>query len=137
VIVPIVAAALADRSRLTRVVVLKPLARQMFRLLCRTLGGLTNRRIFYLPLDRSIRPNPDSVKKIHSLFVECMEAGGILLCQPEHILSFKLMALETLLSSPSSSLSQSLLSTQRYVEENARDILDESDEILSPKYQLV
>ena len=115
---------------------LKPLARQMFRLLCRTLGGLTNRRVFYLPVDRSMRPNPVSAKKIHDLFVECMEAGGILLCQPEHILSFKLMALETLLKSPSS-LSQSLISTQRWLEENARDILDESDEILSPKYQLV
>ena len=116
---------------------LKPLARQMFRLLCRTLGGLTNRRIFYLPVDRSMRPNPSSAKKIHDLFVECMETGGILLCQPEHILSFKLMALETLLRSPSSPLSQSLLYTQRWLEENARDILDESDEILSPKYQLV
>ena len=137
VIVPIVAAALADRSRLTRVVVLKPLARQMFRLLCRTLGGLTNRRIFYLPVDRSMRPNPGLAKEIHDLFVGCMETGGILLCQPEHMLSFKLMALETLLSSPSSSLSQSLLHTQIWLEENARDILDESDEILSPKYQLV
>ena len=137
VIVPIVAAALADRSRLTRVVVLKPLARQMFRLLCRTLGGLTNRRVFYLPVDRSMRPNPVSAKKIQNLFVECMETGGILLCQPEHILSFKLMALETLLRSPSSPLSQSLLYTQRWLEENARDILDESDEILSPKYQQI
>ena len=116
---------------------LKPLARQMFRLLCRTLGGLTNRRIFYLPVDRSMRPNPDTAKKIHDLFMECMEAGGILLCQPEHILSFKLMALETLLRSSSSSFSRSLLYTQRWLEENARDILDESDEILSPKYQLV
>jgi len=137
VIVPIVATALADRSRLTRVVVLKPLARQMFRLLCRTLGGLVNRRIFYLPLDRSLRPNPGLVKKIHNLFIECMEAGGILLCQPEHLLSFKLMALESLSRSPSSSLSESLLRTQRWLEEKARDILDESDEILSPKYQLV
>jgi hypothetical protein len=137
VIVPIVAAALADRSRLTRVVVLKPLARQMFRLLCRTLGGLTNRRIFYLPVDRSMRPDPGLAKEIHDLFVECMEAGGILLCQPEHILSFKLLVLENLLRSPSSSLSRSLLDTQKWLEENARDILDESDEILSPKYQLV
>jgi len=109
----------------------------MFHLLCRTLSGLTNRRIFYIPIDRDLRPDPALAKKIHNLFVECMEAGGILLCQPEHILSFKLMALETLSSCPSSPLSQSLLSTYRWLEENARDILDESDEILSPKYQLV
>ena len=137
VIVPIVAAALADQSRLTRVVVLKPLARQMFRLLCRALGGLTNRRIFYLPIDRSLRPDPAMAKKIYDLLVECMQVGGVLLCQPEHILSFKLMTLETLSASPSSPLSQSLLHIQRWLEENARDILDESDEILSPKYQLI
>jgi len=118
-------------------VVLKPLARQMFHLLCRTLSGLTNRRIFYIPIDRSLRPDPALARRIHNLFVECMEAGGILLCQPEHILSFRLMAFEALSGSPSLPLSQSLLSTQRWLEENARDILDESDEILSPKYQLI
>jgi hypothetical protein len=137
VIVPIVAAALADKSRLTRVVVLKPLARQMFRLLCRTLGGLTNRRVFYLPFDRSLRPDLDLAKKLHNLFVECMITGGILLCQPEHILSFKLMALETLSSSPSTTLCDTLLNAQRWLEANARDILDESDEIFNPKYQLI
>ena len=47
------------------------------------------------------------------------------------------MAFEALSGSPSLPLSQSLLSTQRWLEENARDILDESDEILSPKYQLI
>ena len=47
------------------------------------------------------------------------------------------MAFETLSGSPSSPLSQSLLNTQKWLEENARDILDESDEILSPKYQLI
>jgi len=47
------------------------------------------------------------------------------------------MAFESLSGSPSLPLSQSLLSTQRWLEENARDILDESDEILSPKYQLI
>lgn len=109
----------------------------MFQLLCGTLSGLTNRRIFYIPIDRSLQPDLALAKKIHNLFVECMAAGGILLCQPEHILSFKLMSLETLSRSPSSPLSQFLLSTQRWLEQSARDILDESDEILSPKYQLV
>ncbi len=47
------------------------------------------------------------------------------------------MALETLSAIPASPLSKSLLDTQRRLEKNARDILDESDEILSPKYQLV
>ena len=109
----------------------------MFHLLCRTLSGLTNRRVFYIPIDSSLRPDTALANRIHDLFVECMETGGILLCQPEHILSFKLMAFETLSGSPSSPLSQSLFNTQKWLEENARDILDESDEILSPKYQLI
>jgi len=90
----------------------------MFRLLCRALGGLTNRRILYLPLGRSLRPNPGLTKRICDLLVECMEIGGIFLCQLEHILSFKLMVLETVSTSPSSSLSQSLLRTQRWLEGN-------------------
>ena len=109
----------------------------MFHLLCRTLSGLADRRIFYIPIDRSLRPDPTLAERIHNLFVECMKAGGILLCQPEHILSFRLLAFETLSISPTLPHSQSLLITQRWLEKNARDILDESDEILSPKYQLV
>ena len=108
----------------------------MFHLLCRTLSGLTNRRIFYIPIDRSLRLDSALANRMHNLFVECMEAGGILLCQPEHILSFRLMAFEALSGSPSAPY-RALLSTQRWLEEKARDILDESDEILSPKYQLI
>ena len=54
VIVPIVAAALADGKRLVRVVVLKPLWSQMFQVLLRTLGGMLGRRIFYMPISRSV-----------------------------------------------------------------------------------
>jgi hypothetical protein len=54
VIVPIIAAALADRKKLIRVVVLKSLAPQMFHLLVEKLGGLLNRRIFYMPISRSL-----------------------------------------------------------------------------------
>jgi hypothetical protein len=50
VIVPIVAAALADTTQLVRVIVLKPLAMQMFQLLVRKLGGMLNRRVLYLPI---------------------------------------------------------------------------------------
>ena len=100
VIIPIVSASLADQSQLVRVVILKPLARQMFHILSRTLGELTNRRIFYLPLDRSLKLTPELVQGINTLFTECARVGGILLCQPEHILSFKLMALEACQATP-------------------------------------
>ncbi|QRV77955.1 hypothetical protein RhiJN_05970 [Ceratobasidium sp. AG-Ba] len=140
VIVPIVAATLADTTRLVRVIVLKPLWRQMFHLLVSRLSGLMNRRIYYLPFGRHIRVNQPLAKKIQEILIECMREGGVLLVQPEHILSFKLMGIDHLLSASNQdelAASASLRSTQKWLNDTARDILDESDEILHVRYQLV
>ncbi|WYZ41960.1 hypothetical protein EsH8_V_000855 [Colletotrichum jinshuiense] len=55
VIVPIVAAALADASRIVRVVVAKPQSRQMLQMLESKLGGMLNRRVFHMPFSRALR----------------------------------------------------------------------------------
>ncbi|RPB26636.1 hypothetical protein L211DRAFT_804139 [Terfezia boudieri ATCC MYA-4762] len=135
VIVPIVAAALADTSKLVRVVVLKPLSSQMFHLLVQKLGGLLNRRIYYLPFSRQVELDPTKVGLIWKLYAECMERGGILLSQPEHILSFKLVGLENLCNK--SNMAPALLNTQHWLDQHCRDILDESDEVLHVRYQLI
>ena len=139
VIVPMASAALADGQKLVRVVVLKPLSTQMFRLLVEKLGGLTNRRIFFMPFSRNITVNVAVAKQIRDLYEECMETGGILLVQPEHMLSFKLMGFEKLQGEDreSAEVAKDLLWTSRWLEERARDILDESDEILHVRYQLI
>ncbi len=136
VIVPIVAAALADGKKLVRVVVLKPLSIQMFHVLLRKLGGMLGRRIFLMPISRSVRLDVHKARRIRNLCEECMRTGGILLVQPEHLLSFELMGLEKLLSGESE-LGNVLIKTQRWLEDNSRDILDESDEILSVRFELV
>ena len=136
VIVPIVAAALADGKKLVRVVVLKPLSSQMFQVLLRTLGGMLGRRIFHMPISRSVRVDVHKARQIRSLCEECMRTGGILLVQPEHLLSFELMGLERLLSGESE-LGNALIETQRWLDEKSRDILDESDEILSVRFELI
>ena len=136
VIVPIVAAALADGKRLVRVVVLKSLWSQMFQVLLRTLGGMLGRRIFHMPISRSVRVDMDKAGKIQSLCEECMHTRGILLVQPEHLLSFELMGLDRLLSGELE-LGNVLIDTQRWLEEECRDILDESDEILSVRFELI
>jgi len=136
VIVPIVAAALADGKKLVRVVVLKPLSTQMFHVLLRKLGGLLGRRIFHMPISRSVRLDVHKARQIRNLCEECMHTGGILLVQPEHLLSFELMGLERLLSGESE-LGNVLTQTQLWLEDNSRDILDESDEILSVRFELV
>lgn len=140
VIVPIVAAALADRSRMVRVMVLKPLWRQMFQLLVSRLAGLAGRRIYYLPFGRHIRIGSAQAQQIQGIYNECMRDGGILLVQPEHILSFQLMAVDRLLSSSNkqdATVAHALQDTQKWLTANSRDILDESDEILHVRYQLV
>ena len=138
VIVPLVSSALADGKQLVRIVVLKPLAQQMFNLLSRRLSGLANRRIFYLPFSREIDALTAS-KELQPLFETCLQERGILLAQPEHILSFKLMVIDMARHTEEkfSVIAKTLLDSQSWLIQKSRDILDESDEILSVKYQLV
>ncbi|KAF8749311.1 hypothetical protein RHS01_10170 [Rhizoctonia solani] len=140
VIVPIIASALADSSKLVRVIVLKPLWRQMFELLVSRLSGLCNRKIYYLPFGRHLQIDLSGAQRLRNLYEECMREGGILLAQPEHILSFKLMGIDRLISSSGSSnraVANSLRDIQSWLKHRTRDILDESDEILHVRYQLV
>lgn len=136
VIVPMVAAALADGQRLVRIVVLKPLSTQMFHLLLNKLGGMLSRRIFHMPISRSVRLDVHKATEIRKLCEECMHTGGVLLVQPEHLLSFELMSLERLLSDELE-LGNILTETQLWLDSNSRDILDESDEILSVRFELI
>ena len=136
VIVPAVAAALADGKKLVRVVVLKPLSNQMFHVLVKRLGGMLGRRIFHMPISRSVRLDTHKAQQIRTMCEECMRTGGVLLVQPEHLLSFELMGVERLLSGEPE-LGNILIETQHWLEDNSRDILDESDEILSVRFELI
>jgi hypothetical protein len=115
VIIPIAAAILANSKQLVRVVVPKALTVQMFDLLVARLGGLTNRPIYYLPFSRTPEyiftgwktHSPSSrtperqrdvvslqIDDLHKLMSQCMAERGILLVQPEHVVSLKLMSVE-------------------------------------------
>ncbi|CZS94751.1 uncharacterized protein RAG0_04617 [Rhynchosporium agropyri] len=159
VIVPMVAATLADRTKLVRVIVLKSLSEQMFQLLVEKLGGLIGRRVYRLPISRGLKPNLETANLIQSILKECMACGGVLLVQPESILSFELLGIDYVLArelgtplpeagiTPDSNAHDDLqisyktgkvmVKTQQWLYENTRDILDESDEILSVKYELI
>ncbi|KAG8938032.1 hypothetical protein FRC03_007699, partial [Tulasnella sp. 419] len=77
------------------------------------------------------------------MFSMCIQARGVLVVQPDHILSFKLMGLDRKYNTDPSTdptnevVANWLLESQRWLTSNSRDILDESDEILHVKYQLV
>ena len=100
VIIPIAAAALADGKQLVRVIVPKALTAQMFDLLVARLGGLTNRPVYHLPFSRTAeydhmgRVISLQIDDLHKLMSQCMAEHGILLVQPEHVVSLKLMSVE-------------------------------------------
>ncbi|KAK4153473.1 hypothetical protein C8A00DRAFT_33763 [Chaetomidium leptoderma] len=140
VIAPIVAAALADGSRLVRVVVAKPQSSQMTHMLISRLAGLINRRIFYLPFSRSIQLSEHDVWDVRKMIDTCQSEGGVLLVQPEHLLSFKLMGIDKSWvgeNKTKSTLGTEIIRLHQDFESAARDIVDESDENFSVKFELI
>ncbi|RMZ83548.1 hypothetical protein DV738_g1146, partial [Chaetothyriales sp. CBS 135597] len=136
VIVPLVAASLADGSRLVRIITAKPQAKQMQQMLVSKLGGLLNRRVCHMPFSRSLRLEAAGARMIGDMCRDIMAEGDILLVQPEHILSFKLMGLECLITGKDQ-IGRTLLHTQDFFEESSRDIVDESDENFSVRFELI
>jgi Protein of unknown function (DUF3638) len=141
IIVPLVVSTLANGSNLVRVVTLKPHSNQMFQLLVGRLSGLANRPIFYVPISRHLRMTMSLVRTIRGCYERCIAEGGVLVVQPEHILSQKLMHIHKLLTSHGDHdqrlISDELEALQGWLSQVSRDVLDESDEILHPRYQLV
>ncbi len=141
VIVPLVAATLADGSNLARIVTLKPLSNQMYQLLLSRLSDLTDRRIFYVPFSRNLQMSASVVQSIGALYRRCAVEGGVLVTQPEYLLSQKLMCIDTLLAPHDDhkklSVANELNALHGWLAKVSRDVLDESDEILHVRYQLV
>ncbi|CAO2650553.1 Nn.00g018450.m01.CDS01 [Neocucurbitaria sp. VM-36] len=134
-ILPIVAAALSDKQSLVRVIVAKPQSKQMLQMLVSKLGGLLNRRIYHMPFSRALRFSATDAEVIRQVCQSCMETRGILLIQPEHILSLKLMGIELRLMESESA--RPILGIQQFLDEHSRDIVDESDENFNVKFELI
>ncbi|EME77662.1 uncharacterized protein MYCFIDRAFT_84294 [Pseudocercospora fijiensis CIRAD86] len=136
VIVPIVAAALADGDQLVRVIVAKPQSKQMAQMLVSKFGGLVDRRVYHLPFSRCLKLDRAAADAVGSILKECKSNSGVLLVQPEHILSLQLMAPECYITGKES-VGQSLMETQDFLDEYSRDIVDESDENFSVRFELI
>ncbi|PNP61699.1 hypothetical protein FNYG_13588 [Fusarium nygamai] len=136
VIVPSVAAALGDGSKLIRVIVSKPQAKQLHQMLTSKLSGLLDRPVYQLPFSRDVCMNESRAEVIHQLISECMQEGGVLLVQPEHLLSFQLMELECQLDNKSN-VAEKMMEVRKFFDTSSRDVVDESDENFSVKFELI
>jgi hypothetical protein len=136
VILPMVVTALANGSHLVRVVVLKPLANEMLRQLSRSLAGLCGRTVYYLPFSRSTVLTSETPHQLLDLYQECCQEEAVLLSLPEHQNSFRLVGADCL-TGGEPRLAAELIRVQKWLDRNSRDILDESDELLKPGYELV
>ncbi|KAL1647101.1 hypothetical protein SLS58_002872 [Diplodia intermedia] len=135
VIVPMVMTALSDGKTLGRLVVLKPLLRQTLDLLSERMGGLVDRRIFHAPFNRDIRLDQSQVVQLWDYYEQCRDDQCIVVTLPEHMMSFRLMGRELLRTKPQ--LAWKMMDLDAWLDATCRDILDESDAILDPRFQLV
>ncbi|ORY62516.1 uncharacterized protein BCR38DRAFT_467122 [Pseudomassariella vexata] len=135
-IIPMVAAMLADGKSLVRIVVPKALLQQTGQLLKSRLGGLLGKPICHVPFSRKTLTKESVIRTYQSLHRSIQRRSGVMLCLPEHNLSFMLSGLQRLLDNqvPEAAM---LVKTQRWMSSCCRDILDESDFTLATKTQLI
>ncbi|KAH7327815.1 hypothetical protein B0I35DRAFT_465989 [Stachybotrys elegans] len=135
-IIPMVAAALADKKRLVRVVVPKALMQQTAQILMSRLGRILNRQIRHVPFSRRTDTAEHTIRSYAAIHQDMRGSAGIMLCQPEHNLSFMLSGLQKLLDNQVPQ-AKSMLKFQASLEKTCRDILDESDYTLAVRTQLI
>ncbi|KAI1428155.1 hypothetical protein F5Y12DRAFT_790732 [Xylaria sp. FL1777] len=140
VIVPMVATEIANGFQVARVIVAKPQSKQMAQMLTSKLGGLVGRRVYHMPFSRALKIDSTMIATtIEKIIRDCKDSGGVLLVQPEHLLSFQLLGIECYCSRSTNkqAIGKLLIQIQDFFSNNARDIVDESDENFSPKFELV
>jgi hypothetical protein len=100
------------------------------------LGGLVDRAVCHIPFARRSPTDDQALELYHSLHKRTLASGGVMLCLPEHLLSFKLSGLQKL-ADKEPKRAQKMMTIQAWLEAFSRDVLDESDLTLSPKTQLI
>lgn len=134
VIVPMVACKLANAERLVRIVVPKPLLVPTAQLLQARLGSLLGRSILHVPFSR--KTPTDTVRTYFNLHKTALHNFGIVIALPEHMLSFRLSGLQQL-SDGHINEGNSMVKVQQWLNKSCRDVMDESDQILSLRTQLI
>ncbi|KKK21024.1 hypothetical protein AOCH_006713 [Aspergillus ochraceoroseus] len=136
VIMPMVAAVLADRDMLSRLLVPKALLSQAAQILQSRLRGLLGREIIHIPFSRRTQATVSLIQEYRKLHENILHNSGIILGVPEHILSFKLSGLQRLSDSKIKE-AVDMIEMQEWMNKVCRDILDECDFTLAVKTQLI
>nr|XP_047135562.1 uncharacterized protein LOC124812700 [Hydra vulgaris] len=132
VVIPLLAVSLATSEKVVRVNVLRSLLNTNIELLVDKLGGLLNRRVYIVPCRRDINFNP---LKILRVYTECLLGRGLMLTTPEHRLSLNLKTLEHCRKKSEEALN--FYQLRCWHQKHICDVLEEADEILNVKYQVV
>ena len=137
VILPMLAVSLCSPSfSLVRIIVLKSLFPTNYQSLRYKLGGLLNRRVLPFACRRDMNFNHTQMDQIFNRLREALKYRHVILASPEDILSFDLLTIDKCRRNEFD-VSSLMLSVRGWLKRFARDILDESDEILHVKYQLI
>ena len=136
VITPLILAASANGHTLVRMSSPKALIPQMHSLLARRNCGLNDQPLFFIPFSRDMPMNEGIMNSIRDILQQCILNHGILIILPEHILSLKLLIQEKRVYGPIE-LVQPLQDISDGLHQSRKDFLDESDEILDPRSQLI
>ena len=137
VILPVIAAELADGQSLVRVVVLTSLYTTNYQQLVFKLGGMLGHRVCSLPFRRDVCLELNDIENILSFLNGCRDRRDVMVTVREHLLSLLLKYEESCCEPRLLSLAASLHQIVAMMQSHARDVLDEADEILHHQYQLI
>lgn len=141
VIIPLLMLAMPHANRLMRLHFLSPLLMEGYNFLHHTLtASVLNRRLYLLPFHRSISLGDVEVSTLRYHLQRCMRTKGAVCVAPEHRLSLELKWFEMRISAGNDEDAASntvLMDLQQIYGLPYCDVFDESDELLSHKYQLI
>ncbi|KAM3477573.1 hypothetical protein MY5147_002645 [Beauveria neobassiana] len=136
VVMPMAALVLADTTRLCRVIVPKALLLQTAQVMQSRIGGLIGRQVRHVPFSRRSSSDAATLANYRNIHSQMLQTGGLMLCIPAHVLSFKLSGLQRLADHQQEEGRQ-MVEIQSWLDSTCRDILDESDMTLSVYTQLI
>jgi len=136
VIIPMIAANLANSQSLVRVVVPRPLLLQTAQLLQARLGGLIGRKFKHVLFSRRSPTEIRNLRVNREIHYDVLRTQGVILTIPEHILSFKLSRIQEL-SNGQVDRAAFMMGLETWFGTESWDILDEYDYMLAVKTQLI